>query len=159
MRRRRRSAACFDRCGNSHTYKGPTIDSGNVRSCAVCLGPPCMMRVCCPRSLHGSSPVSHLERWFLLVCCAVSSTHGDCFWSLPSEQQLLAPLVCALGVQRFPIPVAVPQLGNLGIDAMVGVSGNAELLSVQVGLGACVEVATNEVCGASIPLVKNVLPV
>mmetsp|Transcript_23345 Transcript_23345/g.34458 ORF Transcript_23345/g.34458 Transcript_23345/m.34458 type:complete len:209 (+) Transcript_23345:85-711(+) len=63
--------------------------------------------------------------------------------------------------KNFPIPglsIIVPVLGHAGLDAAVYIGGNPDLLTLKVGLNACVVVHDKNVCASSIPGVNKILP-
>jgi len=63
--------------------------------------------------------------------------------------------------ENIPIPglsIAVPKIGNLGVDAAVLISGNPDELTLKVGLNACVAVGSKDICASSIPLLNEFLP-
>lgn len=63
--------------------------------------------------------------------------------------------------QIYPIPglsVVVPQLGHVGIDAVVFIAGNPDLLLLKVGLDACLAVRTNYICAESLPYLSDLFP-
>lgn len=62
---------------------------------------------------------------------------------------------------EIPIPglsIAVPSLGHVGMDVTVLVFGNPDLLTIKVGLNACIAVKSKMVCASSIPGLNEVLP-
>jgi len=61
----------------------------------------------------------------------------------------------------IPIPglsIVVPQLGHLGIDAVVYIAGNPDLLILKVGLDACLAVRSKFVCAESLPGLDTAFP-
>jgi hypothetical protein len=72
------------------------------------------------------------------------------------------PVVAAGTDKMYPIPglsVAVPGLGHAGIDIDVRLEGNPDKLGIKLGINACLEVGSRQVCGSSLPGVGTVLPV
>merc|ERR1712157_211183 len=71
------------------------------------------------------------------------------------------PLQKGDGTTAIPIPglaVGIPKIGDAGVNVMVGMQGNAEKLSLQVGLDACLQLAKRQVCGSSLPVARRMLP-
>jgi len=63
--------------------------------------------------------------------------------------------------KNVPLPglsVAVPGIGNVGLDAAILIAGNPDSLILKVGLNACAAMAQKEVCASSIPGLNRVLP-
>jgi len=61
----------------------------------------------------------------------------------------------------IPIPglsVMVPEVGHVGIDAVVYIAGNPDLLLLKVGLDACLAVRHRFVCAESLPYLNGTLP-
>ena len=64
--------------------------------------------------------------------------------------------------ENIPIPglsIAVPHLGNLGVDAAVLIDGNPDKLTLKVGLNACVAAGKKDICASDIPFLNRILPV
>jgi len=66
------------------------------------------------------------------------------------------------GEQKIiPLPglsVVVPQLGHLGIDAVVAIAGNPDRLFLKVGLDACLVVRERFICAESLPYLDTAFP-
>lgn len=63
--------------------------------------------------------------------------------------------------RNIPIPglsIAVPGLGHAGVDVAVLILGNPDMLTLKIGLNACVALAHKIVCASSIPLLNSILP-
>jgi len=63
--------------------------------------------------------------------------------------------------QIFPIPgmsIVVPTLGHVGLDLVVLMEGNPDMLKVKLGLDACAVVHDRQVCASSIPGLNLILP-
>lgn len=63
--------------------------------------------------------------------------------------------------ENIPIPglsFIVPTIGHVGIDAAILIFGNPDKLTLKVGLNACVELTTHQICADKIPFVSKVLP-
>jgi hypothetical protein len=55
--------------------------------------------------------------------------------------------------KRIPIPylsLSVPELGNLGVDAVVNLSGNLNAFSIKLGLDACGKILIKTECGSDL---------
>ena len=52
----------------------------------------------------------------------------------------------------------VPTIGHVGIDAAVLISGNPDQLTLKIGLNACAQLTTHQLCASSIPGISNILP-
>merc|ERR1712151_472621 len=55
--------------------------------------------------------------------------------------------------QDIPIPglsVAIPKIGNAGVDVSVELDGDLEDLKMEVGVDACAEIAKHKVCGSTL---------
>jgi hypothetical protein len=65
-------------------------------------------------------------------------------------------------VNRIPIPglsIAVPSIGHVGLDAAVLFTGNPDLLTLKIGLDACMEMPmTPLLCASKIPGLHEILP-
>merc|ERR1712025_1398391 len=71
-------------------------------------------------------------------------------------------IATADGTQTVPIPglsIAVPKVGSVGVDALLRAQGNADMLSLAIGIDACGQVHNKEMCGSMLPYLKRVLPV
>lgn len=63
--------------------------------------------------------------------------------------------------KNIPIPgwsIIVPSVGHVGVDAAVLIYGNPDMLTLKIGLNACVELAKKQLCASSIPGLNRVLP-
>ena len=63
--------------------------------------------------------------------------------------------------RNIPIPglaIAVPGVGNAGVDVAVLIMGNPDMLTLKVGLNACVALANKMLCASSIPFLNSILP-
>lgn len=63
--------------------------------------------------------------------------------------------------RNIPIPglaIAVPGVGHVGVDVAVLIVGNPDMLTLKVGLNACVAIASKMVCASSIPGLDTILP-
>mmetsp|Transcript_21046 Transcript_21046/g.34814 ORF Transcript_21046/g.34814 Transcript_21046/m.34814 type:complete len:195 (+) Transcript_21046:23-607(+) len=63
--------------------------------------------------------------------------------------------------KNIPIPglsIAVPTIGNLGLDAAVLIKGNVDKLTLKVGLNACAAIRHKNICASSIPGLHTILP-
>jgi len=63
--------------------------------------------------------------------------------------------------KNIPIPglaIAVPGLGDAGIDVAVLILGNPDTLILKVGLNACVTLTSKSICASSIPFLNSILP-
>ena len=63
--------------------------------------------------------------------------------------------------KNIPIPglsMIVPTIGHVGIDAAVLISGNPDQLTLKIGLNACAQLTTHQLCASSIPGISNILP-
>lgn len=61
----------------------------------------------------------------------------------------------------IPIPglsIAVPQVGHVGVDAVVMINGNPDELNVKVGLDACIKLRGKHVCAEWIPGLTTIFP-
>lgn len=61
----------------------------------------------------------------------------------------------------IPIPgiaVAVPEIGHIGVDAVVDVAGTPDLLLLNVGLDACVALRHKFICAESLPYLNDMFP-
>ena len=63
--------------------------------------------------------------------------------------------------ENIPIPglsIIVPTIGHVGIDVVVVIFGNPDKLTLKIGLNACAELTSHELCASSIPGISNILP-
>lgn len=63
--------------------------------------------------------------------------------------------------KNIPIPglsMIVPYLGSFGIDVAVVIAGNPDRLRLKVGLNACLQVHTSEVCASNVPGLNSEFP-
>lgn len=63
--------------------------------------------------------------------------------------------------RNIPIPglsIAVPTVGNVGVDAAVLITGNPDSLTLKVGLNACIALAQKTLCASNIPGLNYILP-
>ena len=63
--------------------------------------------------------------------------------------------------RNIPIPglsIIVPTIGHVGIDVVVVIFGNPDKLTLKIGLNACAELTSHELCASSIPGISNILP-
>merc|ERR1712161_117406 len=51
-----------------------------------------------------------------------------------------------------------PTIGHVGIDAAVLIAGNPDKLTLKIGLNACAQLTSHQLCASSIPGVSNILP-
>jgi len=49
-------------------------------------------------------------------------------------------------------------IGHVGIDAAVLIAGNPDKLTLKIGLNACAQLTSHQLCASSIPGVSNILP-
>jgi hypothetical protein len=62
---------------------------------------------------------------------------------------------------NYPIPgwsIIIPGLGHVGMDVAVSIAGNPDMLSIKIGLNACLAFATHIICAESIPGLNLILP-
>ena len=52
----------------------------------------------------------------------------------------------------------VPTIGHVGIDASILIVGNPDKLTLKIGLNACAQLSSHQLCASSIPGLSNVLP-
>jgi hypothetical protein len=63
--------------------------------------------------------------------------------------------------QNIPIPglaIAVPGVGHAGVDVAVLIMGNPDMLTLKVGLNACVALSKKMICASSLPGLNTILP-
>jgi len=63
--------------------------------------------------------------------------------------------------KNIPIPglsVIVPTIGHVGLDAAILIVGNPDKLTLKIGLNACAQLTSHQLCASSIPGLSNVLP-
>mmetsp|Transcript_29368 Transcript_29368/g.33771 ORF Transcript_29368/g.33771 Transcript_29368/m.33771 type:complete len:282 (+) Transcript_29368:152-997(+) len=63
--------------------------------------------------------------------------------------------------KNIPIPglsFIVPTIGHVGIDAAVLIAGNPDKLTLKIGLNACAQLTSHQICASSIPGLSNILP-
>jgi hypothetical protein len=63
--------------------------------------------------------------------------------------------------KNIPIPglsMIVPTIGHVGIDAAVLIAGNPDKLTLKIGLNACAQLTSHQLCASSIPGISNILP-
>jgi hypothetical protein len=63
--------------------------------------------------------------------------------------------------KNIPIPglsIIVPTIGHVGIDAAVLIAGNPDKLTLKIGLNACAQLTSHQLCASSIPGISNILP-
>eukprot|EP00980_Cylindrotheca_fusiformis_P018927 scaffold6322_cov59-Cylindrotheca_fusiformis.AAC.23 len=63
--------------------------------------------------------------------------------------------------KNIPIPglsIIVPSAGNFGVDVAVLIYGNPDMLSVKVGLNACLAAGPHEFCASAVPGLTKIFP-
>lgn len=63
--------------------------------------------------------------------------------------------------KNIPIPglsIIVPSAGHFGVDVAVLIFGNPDMLSVKVGLNACLAAGSHEFCASAVPGLTNIFP-
>lgn len=61
--------------------------------------------------------------------------------------------ISAEGVKDYPVPglsVDIPEIGEAGINAALGIDGDVENLKIEIGLDACAKVLGVHKCGEDI---------